>query len=173
MTAARSVRTRPRNGLAIGDVLSTALLSEFCSPSPEFWLVTGWVTDIPVLDNSHRQYDAILGDAARSALTLSEVLAALSRDGTHIHMAVREVDHNLRFVERLGSSAEPGNCSIYTSPDLHEKILVGWTWLMKGSMNFTWNGVQVNEESIDFLVDPQEAAAQRLELQTRWRGDAE
>jgi hypothetical protein len=136
-------------------------------------LVTGWVTDIPVLDNSHRQYDAILGDAARSALTLSEVLAALSRDGTHVHVAVREVDHNLRFVERLGSSAEPGNCSIYTSPDLHEKILVGWTWLMKGSMNFTWNGVQVNEESIDFLVDPQEAAAQRLELQTRWRGDAE
>lgn len=173
MTAARSVRTRPRNGLAIGDVLSTALLSEFCSPSQELWLVTGWVTDIPVLENSHRQFDAILGDAARSTLTLSEVLAALTRHGTHIHVAIREVDHNLRFVERLESSVEPGRCSIYTSPDLHEKILVGWTWLMKGSMNFTWNGVQVNEESIDFLVDPQGSAAQRLELQTRWRGDVE
>jgi len=49
-------------------------------------------------------------------------------------------------------------------------MLVGWTWLMKGSMNFTWNGVQRNEESIEFQLDVTTAATQRLELQTRWRG---
>ena len=172
MSKSRIVRTRPRNGLAISDVLTAALLSEFCAPSPELWLVTGWVTDMTVLDNAHRQYDAVLGDDARSSLTLTEVLAALTRRGSHVHVAVREVDHNRRFVERLRAAAEPAALSVYSSPDLHEKILVGWTWLMKGSMNFTWNGVQRNEESIDFQLDITTAATQRLELQTRWRGAA-
>jgi hypothetical protein len=171
VTRARSVRTRPRNGLAISDVLTTALLSEFCAPGPELWLVTGWATDIPVLDNTHRQFDAILGDDARSSLTLCEVFAALSRRGTHIHLAIRAVDHNYRFVNRLTAIVEPSKLSVHRGPDLHEKILVGWTWLIKGSMNFTWNGLQVNEESIDFQFDMHEAAAQRLELQTRWQRD--
>ncbi|ADB29936.1 hypothetical protein Kfla_0823 [Kribbella flavida DSM 17836] len=172
MSRSRTVRTRPRNGLAITDVLTAALLSEFCAPSPELWLVTGWVTDMPVLDNAHRQYDAVLGDDARSSLTLTEVLGALTRRGSHVHVAVREVDHNRRFVERLRAAAEPTALSAYSSPDLHEKMLVGWTWLMKGSMNFTWSGLQRNEESIDFELDVTAAATQRLELQTRWRGDA-
>jgi len=162
------VRTRPRNGLAISDVLTAALLSEFIAASPELWLVTGWVTDMPVLDNAYRQYDAVLGDDARSSLTLTEVLAALTRRGSHVHVAVREVDHNRRFVDRLRAAVEPGNLSVYSSPDLHEKILVGWTWLMKGSMNFTWSGTQFNEESIDFQLGVTAAATQRLELQTRW-----
>ena len=46
--------------------------------------------------------------------------------------------------------------------------MVGTDWVMKGSMNFTWNGVQQNEESIDFVFDKHNAAQQRLELRTRW-----
>jgi hypothetical protein len=164
----RSVRTRPRNGLAISDLLTATLLSELCRPSSELWLVTGWISDIPVLDNRHRQYDAVLGSLARSSLLLSEVLAELGRRGTNIHVAVREVDHNVRFVKRIEDRIDAAHLSIFSSPDLHEKIMVGDDWVMKGSMNFTWNGVQVNEESIDFQVDKGVAATQRLELRTRW-----
>jgi hypothetical protein len=170
MSGSRTVRTRPRNGLAISDVLTAALLSEFCSPSKELWLVSGWVTDLVVIDNAYRQFDAVLGTDARSSLTLTDVLGALSRRGTRVHVALREEQHNRRFIERLESVCDPDSLKVYSSPDLHEKFLVGWTWLMKGSMNFTWNGVQVNEESIDFQVDPGEAARQRLELRTRWIG---
>ena len=170
MTGSRTVRTRPRNGLAIGDVLAAALLSELCAPSPEFWLVTGWVTDIPVIDNSTGQFNAVLGSESRSTLSLSEVFALLTRQGTHIHVAVRQDPHNLSFLDRLHRSCATDRLQVYSSSELHEKIMIGWTWVLKGSMNFTWNGTQLNEEALDFDVDPANAARQRLEVRTRWIG---
>ena len=168
MTGARTVRTRPRNGLAIGDVLTAALLSELCSPSSEFWLVTGWVTDITVIDNHIRQFDAVLGPDSRSTLSLSEAFALLTHRGTHVHVAVREDPHNVTFVDRLRRACASDQLHLYSSPELHEKIMIGWNWVLKGSMNFTWNGTQLNEEALDFQVDPAHAARQRLELRTRW-----
>lgn len=168
MTGVRHIRTRPRNGLAITDVLATALLSEMCSPGAELWLVSGWVTDVTVIGNSSGQFDAILGPESRASMTLSNALGELARRGTHLHVAVREDPHNRTFVERLSRVAAPGTLSLYSSPDLHEKILVGWNWVLKGSMNFTWNGTHRNEESMTFEASLKEAARQRLELRTRW-----
>ncbi|WP_324190302.1 phospholipase D-like domain-containing protein DpdK [Nocardia cyriacigeorgica] len=166
--AQRTIRTRPRNGLAIFDVLSGVLLSELCLPSSEIWLVTGWVSDTLVLDNSAHRFDDLLGDDAPSELYLSDVLVELARRGANVHVAVREVDHNIAFLRRLENRGVPINT--HSSPDLHEKLLVGDDWVMKGSMNFTWNGLQRNEESIDLLVGSPAAARERLELQTRWIG---
>jgi hypothetical protein len=90
--------------------------------------------------------------------------------GTDVHVALRDVEHNHDFLRRLGS--EP-RIHTYLSADLHEKILVGWDWTLKGSMNFTWNGLQRNEESIDLQVGPTVASTQRLELRTRWLGGGE
>ena len=161
----RTIRTRPRNGLAIVDVLAAVFASELCSPSPELWLVSGWVSDVTVLDNSTRQFDGLLGDGGSSALTLSEGLRVLSSKGAEVHVAVRDVEHNREFLRRLGNG--PG-LRTYMSEDLHEKILVGRDWILKGSMNFTWNGLQRNEESIDLQVGSTAASTQRLELRTRW-----
>lgn len=170
MSGRRTIRTRPRNGLAIGDVLSGALVSELLSPSPELWLVTGWVTDVAVIDNSVGQFDPVLGPDPRSRLTLSEVLGTLARSGTEIHVALHNNDHNRTFSERLRRQIEGPKLHMYTGEDLHEKILVGWSWLLKGSMNFTWNGTQRNEEGLDFVSDRAEAAQQRFDLRMRWIG---
>ncbi|WP_020388786.1 phospholipase D-like domain-containing protein DpdK [Kribbella catacumbae] len=168
MTGSRNVRTRPRNGLAITDLLTSTLLSELCCPSDELWIVSGWITDIPILENKHRQYDAVLESVARSSLSLTEVLAELAARGAHLHVALRSVDHNTRFRNRLQDRVRPDRLSLYESADVHEKIMVGNDWVMKGSMNFTWNGVQQNEESIDFSVGKAAASFERLELRTRW-----
>ena len=168
MTGIRHIRTRPRNGLAITDVLSAALLSELCAPSPELWLVSGWVTDVPVIQNDSGQFSVLLGGESWQSLTLSQTLSELTRRGTHLHLALREDPHNASFVDRIGRLAERNHVSVYSSPDLHEKILVGWSWVLKGSMNFTWNGTQRNEEGMTFESNLTEAARQRLELRTRW-----
>lgn len=170
MSGRRTVRTRPRNGLAISDILTAAIVSELCSPSDEVWLVSGWATDIVVLDNKDHRYDAVMGPAARSHLTLSEAFAQFTRNGTEVHVALRENDHNFVFADKLRRACAHGLLGLYSSPDLHEKILVGSTWLLKGSMNFTWSGTHRNEESVEFEVNSQQAASQRLELRTRWIG---
>lgn len=163
----RIVRTRPRNGLAIVDVLAGLFASELCSPGPELWLVSGWVSDITVLDNSSRQWDGLIGQDTDSRLTLAGTLRLLASKGTEVHVALRDVEHNRDFLRRL---AEASRIHTYLSEDLHEKLLVGWDWVLKGSMNFTWNGLQRNEESIDLQVGRTAASTQRLELRTRWLG---
>jgi hypothetical protein len=164
----RTIRTRPRNGLAISDVLAAVLLSELCAPSQEFWVASGWVTDVRVIDNATRQFDSLMGDEPRATMTLSEVLGALSRRGSQVHLAVRDNAHNQAFVDRLTRVSDADALHLYSSGDLHEKVMVGWSWVLKGSMNFTWNGTQLNEESMDLQVDLAEAARQRLELRARW-----
>lgn len=172
MTGRRSIRTRPRNGLAISDVLAGALLSELISPSPELWLVSGWVTDVTVVDNSLGQFDSVLGSDSRSRLSLSEVLGILARSGTELHVALHDNDHNLAFLERLRRQADGPTVHTYLGDALHEKTLIGWSWLLKGSMNFTWNGTQRNEEDLDFVSDRAVAAQERFDLRTRWIGGA-
>ncbi|MBP2210852.1 phosphatidylserine/phosphatidylglycerophosphate/cardiolipin synthase-like enzyme [Rhodococcus ruber] len=167
---ARTVRTRPRSGLAIGDVLTAALVSELLQPSDEFWLVTGWVSDITVIDNSVHQFDAVVGTEARSSLSLSEVFALLTERGTQLHVATRTDPHNETFIHRLRRMCVTKNLHLYSSDDLHEKIMIGWKWVLKGSMNFTWHGTQRNEEALDFEVGVANAARQRLDVRTRWIG---
>lgn len=170
MKGRRTVRTRPRNGLAIRDVLAAALLSELCSPCDEFWLVSGWVSDIAVIDNASRQFDSVLGDDSPVRMTLTDYLAELTHRGTQVHVALRTEKHNEAVVERLKRVCASDQLRLYSSEDLHEKMLVGWDWVLTGSMNFTWRGAQINEERMEFQVDRVEAARQRVELRTRWIG---
>lgn len=168
MRRSRTIRTRPRSGLAVTEVLSTVLASELMHPSRELWLVSGWVSDVTVIANSIGEFDDLLVACSAKTLTLSDVLARLSRQGTGIHVAVREDPHNEAFLELLRRRCAPGRLKVFTSPDLHEKVLCGDDWVMKGSMNFTWSGLNLHEESIELVLDAAEAANHRLQFTVRW-----
>lgn len=168
MRRSRTIRTRPRNGLAVTEVLGALLASELVHPSRELWLVSGWVSDVPVIANSMGEFDDLLVDGNTGTPTLSDVLVRLSRHGTRIKVAVREEPHNEAFLDLLRRRCAPGLLSVHTSPDLHEKVLCGDDWVMKGSMNFTWSGLNLHEESIELVVDATEAANHRLQFSVRW-----
>lgn len=171
MILQRTIRTRPRQGLAISEVVTSALVSELLDPSPEFWLVSGWVSDITVIDNTHGDFDHLL-EGRSGAWTLTAVLALLQRRGANLHLALREIPHNAAFVERLRRQMNDEPFAHYKSPDLHEKLMCGHDWQLSGSMNFTWNGLERNEEAVEYRVDEVAAARQRVELYQRWIGVA-
>lgn len=171
MRRSRAIRTRPRNGIAITEVLSTVMISELVHPSSEVWLVSGWVSDVIVIRNEMGAFDDVVPDAGPGAVTLSSALARLSELGTRINVGVREDQHNEQFLEVLRRRCTQGNLRIHKSPDLHEKILAGDNWFLRGSMNFTWNGLNAHEESMELVLDAAEAARHRLELSVRWGGN--
>lgn len=168
----RTVRTTPRVGLNAADVLTAALTSELLEPSPHLWLVSPWISDIVVLDNTEGHLDVVLDHGHAGSITLSEVLAQLTRMGTQLHVAVRPDDHNLAFLGRLERALGGRLLDIHHHEDLHEKTLCGNDWLVSGSMNFTWRGLELNEEAITYSIDPQLAAQTRLEFEHRWVGCA-
>lgn len=170
----RSLRSNPRSGLSIHDVLATALTAELLSPSPQLWLVSPWVSDIAVLDNRDQRLEPLLGEGWARELYLSEVLSLLVDRRSHLHLVIRPQEHNDRFLDRLDGAllrvgrTRADSVDVHTGADLHEKTICGSEWLITGSMNFTWRGLEQNDEAVTYSVDPPLAAQTRLDLEHRW-----
>jgi phosphatidylserine/phosphatidylglycerophosphate/cardiolipin synthase-like enzyme len=163
----RTVRTSPLTGITLDEVLSAVFVSELSAPGPDLWLVSPWISDLVVLDNDNGDFDDLFADTPPSACTLSQTLGLLSRQGVHVHVVTRPVEHNQAFLRRLRYHAM-APLSIREDPDMHEKTFCGADWILTGSMNFTINGMEVNDEAMTYIVGGPEAAEARLHFTHRW-----
>ncbi|MEY9846177.1 phosphatidylserine/phosphatidylglycerophosphate/cardiolipin synthase-like enzyme [Streptacidiphilus sp. BW17] len=165
----RTVRTGARTGLHVDTMLAAALLGEVLAPSDDLWLVSPWITDVQVLDNSQGAYDAIFPEAPPSGCRLSDILARAAAAGARVHVVTRPDPHNDDFLRRLSTTAPTTQLRITCDADVHEKTLSGGDWILSGSMNFTIRGMKVNDESVTYKVGGADAAQARLDLAERWK----
>ncbi|MGW2697312.1 phospholipase D-like domain-containing protein DpdK [Streptomyces sp. NPDC001296] len=168
----RTVRIGAGTGLRVDAMLSSALIAEVVNPSNEIWLVSPWITDIRVLDNSQGAYDSFFGDVPPLDWRLSEALIQIASRETRVHVVTRPDPHNALFLRRLESSTERDFIRIVLNPDVHEKTLCGDEWILTGSMNYTVRGMAVNDESVTYKVGGPEASQARLDLRQRWGAGA-
>ncbi|MEU9335131.1 phospholipase D-like domain-containing protein DpdK [Streptomyces sp. NPDC048290] len=164
----RTMRTGARTGLRIDSVLSAALMAEMLSPSHDLWLVSPWITDVQVIDNSHGTYDAFFGDVPPSSWRLSDALLRIAGAGAHIHVVTRPDPHNDAFLRRI-EAPELDRVHVQHDPDVHEKTLCGQEWILTGSMNYTVRGMAKNDELVTYKVGGPDASQARLDLAQRWR----
>ena len=157
----------------VPDLLQNIFVAELLCPSSCLWLVSPWVSDIPVIDNRTNGFLAFDPRWARSQITLSQVLAKLLELGTTIHVATRPDDHNNAFLDRLRRLAEPDGLSyhVHSADELHEKGILADGFYLGGSINFTFNGISLNEEAVHFNVDPAVIAENRVRFSARWGGE--
>jgi hypothetical protein len=93
--------------------------------------------------------------------------------GTHVYVEVRPDEHNTRFLRRLQSAgAAPTALHVRTSEVLHEKGLLSDSFLLSGSMNFTYSGVRLLDELVRYDTGPSVIAEARLAFRARWNGEA-
>lgn len=164
----RTLRPSKATGVRADAVLTAALLSELLEPSPELWLVSAWISDVPVLDNTRGEYDSLLEDPSPRAYTLAEILGILTSRGATLTVITRGLPENQPFIDRLARGAADGRLRLEFSPEVHEKTLCGSDWLISGSMNFTFNGTSVNDEAVTYKVDGKAAAEARIDYTRRW-----
>jgi hypothetical protein len=164
----RTLRTSPVTGIRVDSVLTAVLLSELLDPSPDLWLVSAWISDVPAVDNSRGDYDSLIVDASARVYQLSEILGLLTHQGTRLMVVTRNVPENGSFLARLDRSVEEGQSNIIHGADAHEKTFCGRDWLLSGSMNFTISGMAVNDEAVTYRLDRAAAAQARLDLKHRW-----
>lgn len=165
----RTLRISPVTGIRVDPVLTAVLLAELLTPSSEIWLVSAWISDVWVVDNSRGDYDSLFGDAVARVYQFSEVLALLTEHGSRLIVVTRDVPENNSFLTRLGRAAVAERLDVIRSPDAHEKTFCGEDWLLSGSMNFTMNGMTVNDEVVTYKLDKTAAAQTRLDLAYRWK----
>jgi hypothetical protein len=164
----RTLRTSPVTGIRVDSVLTAVLISELLDPSPDLWLVSAWISDVPAVDNSRGDYDSLIIDASARVYQLSEILGQLTRQGTHLIVVTRNVPENGSFLARLDWAVEDRRSHVIHGADAHEKTFCGKDWLLSGSMNFTVNGMAVNDEAVTYRLDRGAAAQARLDLKHRW-----
>jgi hypothetical protein len=162
--------TGPWQSRAILDALQTLLLRELLRPSPELWILSAWISDVEVVDNSARAFSAICPDWPAGPMRLSRVIASLLDRGSRVVLVLRSVDHNVQFVRSVQDlqSRAPGRLGIALSPGAHEKSVVGEDYILGGSMNLTFGGLTANDEHVLLRADGRAAAARRLALRERW-----
>ena len=127
-----------RNGAR--ELLQTVFTAELLSPSRCVWIVSPWLRDIPVLDNSTGAFLALCPDFPRSEVRLTGVLRELITRGTSIVIATRPEPGNRQVIDGLHGMAHRGAVVFHERAELHAKGIVGDKYSLLGSMNLTYNG---------------------------------
>ena len=168
MSARQIFKGRARAEREVENLLQSILAAELLAPSEVLWIVSPWISDVGVLDNTTGGFAGLEPTWGRRSITLVEVLAALLRRGSRVVVATRTDDHNLRFVRRLQQSAESAGLRgrllvvLDERERLHEKGIVGDDFYLSGSMNVTYNGIRLHDEAVRFELDDEVVAGARV-----------
>jgi len=149
----RTIHTRAGGPThVLEDLLQTLLVTELLSPSRRVWLVSPWISDIPVIDNSAGSLTVAAPGAPARHLRLSEVLSRLAELGSQVAVVTRKGErHNAQFLTALTTLSN--QVVTLEHPELHAKMLVTDRFVLSGSMNFTRWGIGRNLERVTLDTD--------------------
>lgn len=166
-------KSQTRSSTEAARLLANLFAAELVSPSECIWLVSPWISNIPILDNEIGAYDPLSRWGPRH-VRLAEVLATLASSGSSVVIATTADPHNNEFLAHLSSrAAELGVGSkvrIARDPTnlLHEKAITGDDYTVVGSMNITWYGISLREEYLELRTEEDFVARARLDAMDRF-----
>lgn len=174
----RNVLKRGDEG-AILSLLRTIFVSELLTPSSTLWIVSPWLSDVPILDNRLDGFRHLEPTWPRAQIRLGIILATLADRGTHLVVATRPArrvagDEGSRATDRFleGLQARVPSATRLTAhrnfERLHTKGLLGDGFFLAGSMNFTFAGVKLNDEFVRFTTATAEVSGVRIQFRDAW-----
>jgi phosphatidylserine/phosphatidylglycerophosphate/cardiolipin synthase-like enzyme len=168
--SARRIATRGGGQTrVVNDLLQTLLVTELLDPSRELLVLSPWISDIVVIDNSAGQFKSILPGMPARPIRFTEVLAELARRGSRVRIMVRDHEKNAAVRVRINDLPASGpRPEILIRDNLHDKGLLSDRFHVHGSMNFTYFGQAVNEEGVTVTSDPDAIARARLDYRGRY-----
>ncbi len=156
------------------ELLQAIFAGELLAPSRCLWIVSPWISNVPVIDNEAHTFQPPDTTWGRGTIRLAEVLRELARRGATLVIATRPDPRNELFLENIHRLLHEAGCTdrlvLHRVGQLHEKGIAGDGFYLGGSMNLTWNGIEVLEESLIYTTEPDTVAAVRLQYRERWGG---
>lgn len=153
-SARRIYRSSSTSNEETRELLQAIFTAELLLPSSQLWLISPWVTDLEILDNRSGGFAAFNPRWEPRNIRLVEILGRLIELGSRVVIATRPDSHNDGFVQKLRSQTEASgqvqHLTIHRREELHWKGLLGTDFYLSGSMNITFNGVEILDESVLF-----------------------
>lgn len=150
----------------IQELITLMMVGELVSPGDEVWMVSPWITDVPLLDNRAGSFDAVNPEWGHREIRLADVAVQLMAGGTEVKIITRPDDHNQVFLRRLAEAAEAAAVGellqVTIRQSLHTKGILTSRGFLSGSMNLTYSGLDLNDELITYETADQALAVARL-----------
>ena len=123
-------KSRSTSSREAAELLAGIFVAELVKPSKCLWIVSPWISDIPILDNVGGEFDGLC-DMPHRGVRLTEVLASIADSGTEIVVASTTDKSNEDFLRRLTMTfslqgiAARLSLSLDSAGELHEKAITG------------------------------------------------
>lgn len=164
----RIFKSQAAGATTIAELLQSMFVAEMLMPEGDLWIVSPWISNVVLIDNRSGNFDALNPEWGRREVRLVDVLLALMSRGTTVNIVTRSDETNRAFIGRMQEMALElaleAHVVITVREKLHTKGVLLSNSLLMGSMNLTYFGMQINDESVDFSVDPEDLASTRLEF---------
>lgn len=166
MVSNRIIKSSNREGsLELAHVLSSLLALELVAPSERLFIMSPWMSNTPLLDNRYGQLRGLLPDLPWERMRLAQIIDLLAERGARIYILCRP-GLSEDFARLVKTDLRVSFCFLKS---LHEKGLVSDHFYLRGSMNFTYSGININDEHLELTTDKQAIAAAQIEAEARWR----
>ncbi len=172
MTTRQFLQTAADARNSARELLQLIFVSELLMPSRCLWIVSPWLRDVPVLDNTTGSFLFLCPDFPRSEVRLSRVLRELVERGTTVVIAARADAGNRQVVDGLEGVSRADAVIFHERPELHAKGIVGDRYSLIGSMNLTFNGLERLTEMLVFQNDRGSVEQLRLAFRREYGGVA-
>ena len=172
MTGRQFLQTAVDSRNSVRELLQIVFASELLAPSRCLWVVSPWLRDIPILDNTTGSFLSLCPDFPRSEVRLSLVLRELLRRGSQVVIATRPEDGNSQVIETLRSMDMNDEMIFHEREELHAKGIVGDHFSLIGSMNLTYNGLDHLTEMLVFETERSSVEQLRLSFRMEYGGRA-
>ena len=155
----------------IRELLQMMFLGELLAPGGErAWLVSPWISNVVLFDNRAGGFGSINPEWSSREIRLTEVLRDLMARGTALGIATSLDDHNDPLIDALVMAADEGGLTdklcIVRREHLHIKGVLLKRGLLTGSMNLTYNGLELNDEMVVYDTTPKTLAEARINFES-------
>lgn len=153
----------------IRELLQFMFVGEILSPSQKIWLVTPWISNVPILDNRTGTFGVLDPSWGHREIRLTEILLRIMALGTQIVIVTRPDEHCLNYTSRLFEQSEEMGVKdkllVLYQKVLHTKGVLTDNGLLTGSMNLTNNGLDLLDEMVTFDTDIADIAQARINFE--------
>jgi hypothetical protein len=155
----------------IRELLQLMLLGELLAPGGErAWLVSPWISNILLFDNRAGGFGSVNPEWGNREVRLVEVAVNLIARGTPLGIATGFDVHNDAFITTVREAAEEAGLSdqllVVQRQRLHTKGVLLNRGLLTGSMNLTYNGLELNDEMVVYDTNAKTLAEARLNFES-------
>lgn len=153
----------------IRELLQSMFVGEMLIVGEKVWIVSPWISNVVLVDNRSGSFNALNPEWSGKEVRLNDVLIALMLRGCDIVIVTRDdQESNIPFINKVKETCEVAGVldklTIVIRNKLHTKGILLSKSLLLGSMNITYYGIEMNEETIQFSISPEEISRTRLEF---------